>query len=75
MLESFRSEYAKALEEALAVRELNRDPRWTESLAVGSREFVEEVGRQIPNRMKVVTEQPDDSSSTWIVREERDVSG
>jgi putative transposase len=72
-LEGFRSEYAKTLEEALAVRELNRDPRWTESLAVGGREFVERVGRLIPNRMEVVIERPDDSSNTWIVREDRDV--
>lgn len=74
-LEGFRSEYAKTLEEALAVRELDRDPRWTESLAVGGCEFVERVGRLIPNRMAVVTERPDDSSNTWIVREERDAWG
>jgi putative transposase len=54
-LAGFRSEYERTLEEALAVRDLNRDPRWTESLAVGGREFVEDVGRQIPNRMEVVT--------------------
>jgi putative transposase len=74
-LAGFRNQYASSLEEALAVQDLNRDARWTESLAVGGREFVEEVGRQIPNRMEVVTEQLDDNSNTWIVREARDVWG
>ncbi len=29
---------------------LKREAQWTESLAVGEREFVEDVGREIPNR-------------------------
>ncbi len=74
-LAGFRSEYERALKAALAGRELNRDTRWTESLAVGGRDFVEDVGRQIPNRMDVVTEKPTDESNTWIVREDRDIWG
>jgi putative transposase len=74
-LAGFRSAYERTLEEALASRELSRETRWTESLAVGGREFVEDVGRQIPNRMKIVTEQPDEESNTWIIREDRDVWG
>lgn len=74
-LDGFRTEYSESLETALSVRDLNRDARWTESLAVGSRSFVEEVGDQIPNRMQVVKEPVDGVSNSWIVREDREVWG
>ena len=43
-----------------------REPCWTEALAVGSREFVEEVEPQIATRreMEIVESEPG-----WILRE------
>jgi len=42
-LEELRTNLAASLAERIARREVQREPCWTESLAVGSREFVEKV--------------------------------
>jgi putative transposase len=73
-LEGFRREYELALEEA-AGTPLKREAQWTESLAVGEREFVEDVGRKIPNRAKVIVDPPSGAGAPWIVREEGAVWG
>ena len=46
-----------------------------DSLAVGGRDFVEEVGGRIPNRMKVVVESMGDEGEPWIVREDQEAYG
>lgn len=48
-----------------------REAHWTESLAVGSERFGEEVGRRIRNRMKVEIEEHEERPGLWVVREAR----
>jgi len=65
----FRTNYDAALTAARGNQELSRDEKWTESLAVGRQNFVEEVGRGIRNRMNVEVEQ---SGSGWVLRESKE---
>ena len=39
--------YTKLINETIAANNLSRDPRWTESLAVGSKEFVERIQEKL----------------------------
>lgn len=62
--------YADSVEERLAAGGCQREAHWTESLAVGDRQFVESMPSQYRQRMEFVTSQAIDN--TWYVREERD---
>jgi putative transposase len=73
--DDFSAAYEKVLEEELLTRAIVRERRWTESLAVGGREFAERVGGQIPNRMSVVVESQGEARGPWVVREERAAYG
>ncbi len=44
-----------------------RDPKWTESVAVGRREFVETIGRGVEGRMKM--EIMEAEAGEWLVKE------
>jgi putative transposase len=66
---SFRENYETCLTDAIARRAIERDAKWTESLAVGSATFVSEVGHSIRNRMAVETLEDERNRSMWIVRE------
>jgi hypothetical protein len=46
---------------------MNPQAQWTESIAVGSRGFVEGIGRTVETRMKVAVVQSE--SGNWIVQE------
>jgi putative transposase len=70
-LDRFRIRYREMIEEALARRELERQPMWTESIAVGDRAWAEQMGRQIRNRMGVRVEQANGNSGAWTIREDR----
>ena len=50
--EEFRANYEQSIQEAIQRRELDREGRWTESLAVGREAFARQVGQWIENRMK-----------------------
>ena len=50
---SFRENYAYCLDEAIKREELKRDAKWTESLAVGSEDYVKKVGLGIKRRVRV----------------------
>ena len=71
----FRSGYDEGIQEAITRQDVKRESLWTESLAVGGRNFVEEVGGRIPNRMKVVVESMGDEGEPWIVREDQEAYG
>jgi hypothetical protein len=59
--------YSAFVEEAIKDERLSREAQWTESIAVGSREFVEEVAEQIEGRVHLdINEAGED---TWTVRE------
>jgi putative transposase len=68
--EEFQRFYAQLIQEAVDQEEFQREAMWTESLAVGSQRFVEEVGKRIRNRMAVMIEPSDVGGQNWIVREE-----
>jgi len=67
--EAFRKNYAHGIAEAVARGGLVRDPRWTESLAVGSETFVKEVGANVRHRMRVESLQDEKDPLLWLVRE------
>ena len=60
------------IEKVIAAGQLRRDPKWTESLAVGSETFVRTVGRHVRNRMMAETKPADFGNSAWILRESSD---
>jgi putative transposase len=60
--------YAAFVEEAIAGERLAREARWTESIAVGNREFVEGVAGEIEGRAKLDIDK--DGEDIWTVREE-----
>ena len=67
--ESFHSNYAASINEALALGGFERNAKWTESLAVGRESFVTEISRSIRNRMRVETQPGEKDQSQWTVRE------
>ena len=50
-----------------------RDPKWTESIAVGRREFVEAISRQAEDRMKL--EILETGTGDWLAREPEEPYG
>ena len=74
-LDGFRSGYEEGIQDPITRQDVERESLWTESLAVGGRDFVEEVGGRIPNRMKVVIESMGDEGEPWIVREDQEAYG
>ena len=59
--------YRDWMDQASTAERSARDAKWTDSIAVGSRGFVEEIGRGVEARMKV--EVRPDPAVGWIVRE------
>ncbi|MCB1068859.1 MAG: transposase [Kiritimatiellae bacterium] len=47
-----------------------REAKWTESIAVGSREFVESIGRRVEDRMNVRV--AEDGTGGWLVKEHQE---
>jgi hypothetical protein len=67
-LEELRRNLAVSLAERIARDQLKREPWWTESLAVGSVGFVEEVqGRILSRRETEIVQTPD--SQAWLLQE------
>jgi putative transposase len=64
--------YHKGVESALTGKGLTRDDRWTRSIAVGDRSFVEGIKEQLAHRAKfreTENESMGDDADTWILRE------
>jgi hypothetical protein len=55
--EAFIREYVAAVAETIRVRDLARNPVWTESIAVGCEEFVKGVSHQILYRSRLDTQE------------------
>lgn len=68
-LESFRENYEQGLAESIRREELRREPKWTESLAVGSESFTRKLGGAIDQRMKLDVFEDKSDPSSWILRE------
>ena len=71
--EAYREEYAALLKRKIDGGELSREPGWTESLAVGDQEFIEQAAKLYPHRSRFVCEYlPGEESRdtpAWRVRE------
>jgi putative transposase len=75
-LQEFRAHYCRSIEESITRRELERDAKWTESVAVGSRTYVEKLHPRVRRNggaleMEQVPEgcAPQSTESTWVLRE------
>jgi putative transposase len=62
----FQRHYECLIQERLA-RDMAREPQWTESIAVGSRAFVDEIARGITCRQRLESTAVD--ASAWVLRE------
>ena len=68
-VERFHRWYAESIEQQLASGEQKREGYWSESLAVGGREFVDKVTAKYRGRRRFSTDRSPDG--TWHVREDR----
>ena len=68
--EDFAKSYAAEIEAAIAAGRLKRESWWTESVAVGSREYVQRIEEGTRKRKKRVRSE-DLGSGLWCVREEQ----
>jgi putative transposase len=68
--QKFRDKLRECIEQKIAQRELSREPIWTESLAIGSEAFIEEVSQKITGRRKLDKESyPTPTAKAWVLRE------
>ena len=70
----FREVYASMVQKAILQKELEREAMWTESLAVGSRTFVESVETTLKNNRRREINR-NGVGGAWFVREEPDEYG
>jgi len=68
-VEDFAKNYRQVIEEVLERRELSREPMWTETIAVGSEEFVRGIGEKTQVRMDLKLDQG--LNGQWTLRESR----
>lgn len=67
--QEFREHYEAAIEARLAQHLCRREPQWTESIAVGSASFVQEVSTHQSHRQKLEFRAVDPAGDTWLLRE------
>jgi putative transposase len=67
----FDEAYRREVEEAIAIRRLQREPWWTESIAVGNEEFVGRIKEQTRYRRRLDTSEA--ASGVWVVRESAEI--
>jgi putative transposase len=66
ILDGFSAQYRASIDVAVQEGRLTRDPIWTESIAVGSEEFVRSVSDEIRNRVRL---EINEANGIWTVRE------
>jgi putative transposase len=70
--EQLRRYYTEAIEERTEAERLQRERHWTDSLAVGSEEFVRARKEEYKRRWTFDLEQlPEEHGNAWIIREEQ----
>ena len=67
--QAFLESYESGVAEMIARREMNREAFWTESLAIGDREFVERAAKDTCHRSQFEYEPVAGNSQGWSVRE------
>jgi len=68
-MEAFAANYAEVIRSRVARAELARDAKWTESIAVGSKEFIRRVEEN--THWRVSLDVQEEAGGTWMVREAR----
>jgi putative transposase len=68
-LEAFARWYDAELDQTLSTTKLSREPLWSESIAVGSEDFVRRVAMLFKNRKRFDIKAVTDAS--WCIRDER----
>ena len=63
----FVASYQQSIQAGIERQEFAREPRWTESIAVGGEAFVKAVGAQTTNRSELEVEET--AAETWTLRE------
>ncbi len=66
-LEPFRTNYEALIQTRLSKDLMAREPQWTESIAVGSRAFVEAIGQSVTHRQRLTYSTV--GESVWTLRE------
>jgi len=66
-LQEFQANYRTRIEEAIAKNQLQREPCWTESIAVGREQFVKEIASRIRYRQTLDSHQEENGS--WVLRD------
>ena len=67
-LEEFRANYQALIDTRLAKDLMARDPQWTESIAVGSRAFVEAIAQRLTHRQQL--HYASVGENAWVLRED-----
>jgi putative transposase len=66
-LSAFRAQLNERLEDAIINDQLQFQAKWTQSIAVGDRAFIEQIEQKVRGRQQTQTEEEDGS---WVLREE-----
>lgn len=67
-LEEYRKHSEHRIQEAIARGRLSREPHWTGGVAVGEKEFVDEIGKAFAFRRKLTSEEC--PGGAWVLRED-----
>lgn len=67
-LTAFQQNYSHLIEETLAQEECRREPEWTESIAVGSRQFIGQIQETVEWRRRFEIQEV--FSEAWALKEE-----
>jgi hypothetical protein len=67
-VEDFRRHYEEMIRERIVKDQMQRDPRWTEAIAVGSEGFVRGLTTRIQGRQKLEI-RPAGGDGGWVLRE------
>jgi putative transposase len=69
-IREFQEHYSDSINHRLSTRQLVREAHWTESLAVGSKTFIEQLQPRYPRRQRFKTEALLEAPTpTWTVKE------
>jgi putative transposase len=67
-LDAYRIHSEQRIQDAIARGQMAREPHWTGGIAVGEKDFIDEVGRILAFRRKLTTEESPEGA--WVLRED-----
>lgn len=67
---AFKSAYRHDIEQVIQAREFDRQVKWTESLAIGSKAYVEHMSRLVANRIRLDIYPEADIRNQWTLKED-----